>query len=268
MHSVCYIMEETASGKESHTMKRNIRLLLEYDGSRYQGWQRLGKSSVSTTIQGKLEGVLSRMTGEDIQVTGSGRTDAGVHARGQVANFHTDCTLSCREIRDYLTAYLPQDIGVREVTEAKERFHSRLNATSKTYLYRLGLPGYSHVFSRKYIWLLPETPDISRMQKAAALLEGTHDFQGFSSAKKTKKSTVRELYSVTVEQKGPEIHILYQGNGFLYNMVRILTGTLVETGLGQREPEQILAVFSSRDRADAGMTAPPQGLCLMEVTYD
>ena len=189
-------------------MKRNIRLLLEYDGSRYQGWQRLGKSSVSTTIQGKLEGVLSRMTGEDIQVTGSGRTDAGVHARGQVANFHTDCTLSCREIRDYLTAYLPQDIGVREVTEAKERFHSRLNATSKTYLYRLGLPGYSHVFSRKYIWLLPETPDISRMQKAAALLEGTHDFQGFSSVKKTKKSTVRELYSVTVEQKGPDSHSL------------------------------------------------------------
>lgn len=170
-------------------MKRNIRLTIEYDGSRYQGWQRLGGDSNANTIQGKLESVLSKMTGEDVNINGSGRTDAGVHAYGQVANFHTDCMMSVNEIKNYLTKYLPSDIGIVEVSEASERFHSRLNAKEKTYLYRIAIPGVSNVFERKYLWYFPETLDIKKMEEAASLLIGTHDFKGFSSIKKTKKST-------------------------------------------------------------------------------
>ena len=154
-------------------MKRNIRLTIEYDGSRYQGWQRLGGDSNANTIQGKLESVLSKMTGEDVNINGSGRTDAGVHAYGQVANFHTDCMMSVSEIKNYLTKYLPSDIGIVEVSEASERFHSRLNAKEKTYLYRIAIPGVSNVFERKYLWYFPETLDIKKMEEAASLLIGT-----------------------------------------------------------------------------------------------
>ena len=198
-------------------MKRNIRLTIEYDGSRYQGWQRLGGDSNANTIQGKLESVLSKMTGEDVNINGSGRTDAGVHAYGQVANFHTDCMMSVNEIKNYLTKYLPSDIGIVEVSEASERFHSRLNAKEKTYLYRIAIPGVSNVFERKYLWYFPETLDIKKMEEAASLLIGTHDFKGFSSIKKTKKSTVRSIYNIEIKKTKKEIQISYTGNGFLHN---------------------------------------------------
>lgn len=146
-------------------MRRNIRLNIEYDGTRYQGWQKLGKSSGSNTIQEKLESVLEKMTGEPIQVIGSGRTDAGVHAYGQVANFHTDSELSCRDIQEYLIRYLPSDIGILSADEVSERFHSRLNAKEKTYQYRIAIPGTSHVFERKYLWHIPETLDIGRRNR-------------------------------------------------------------------------------------------------------
>lgn len=248
-------------------MTRNIRLTIEYDGSRYQGWQRLGGDSNANTIQGKLETVLSKMTGEEIQITGSGRTDAGVHAYGQVANFHTECTLPCQDIKNYLDSYLPKDIGILEVSNVSQRFHSRLNAKSKTYLYRIALPGIPHVFDRKYLWNFPDSLDIQRMKKASSLLIGSHDFKGFSSLKKTKKSTIREIYSIMIKQTELEIQITYKGNGFLHNMVRILTGTLVEIGAGTMEPEDILKVFDSKNRKDAGITAPPQGLFLIDVAY-
>lgn len=248
-------------------MKRNIRLTIEYDGTRYQGWQKLGKSSASNTIQGKLESVLSKMTGEAIQIIGSGRTDAGVHAYGQVANFHTDCGLSCKEIKQYLIKYLPSDIGILTADEVSERFHSRLNAKQKTYQYRIAIPGRSNVFGRKYIWHIPDSLDIDQMKKAASYCLGTHDFLGFSSLKKTKKSTVRTLSSIEIEKDSKEIQITFTGNGFLYNMIRILTGTLAEIGAGSRKPDSILEVFQSKDRKDAGITAPPQGLFLMYVEY-
>lgn len=249
-------------------MNRNIRLLIEYDGSRYQGWQRLGESSKAKTIQAKLEAVLCEMTGETISVIGSGRTDAGVHACGQVANFHTNCTLSCKEIKAYLTRYLPSDIGIRSVSEVGERFHSRLNAKQKTYLYRISLPQVPNVFQRKYLWYFPETLNLEKMQEAASLLLGVHDFQGFSSVKKTKKSTVRRLYEISIRKTSSEIQITYVGNGFLHHMVRILTGTLVEIGCGKMKPAQLQKVFETKKREDAGMTAPPQGLFLMHVEYE
>ena len=246
-------------------MSRNIRLLLEYDGTRYLGWQRLGGDANTGTIQGKLETALRRITGEDaLQVIGSGRTDAGVHALGQTANFHTG---SCQEILDALHRYLPEDIGVLDVSEAGGRFHSRLNALSKTYLYRIGKETVPHTFDRKYVWTVPGTLDIERMRQAARLYEGVHDFRGFSSMKQKKKSSVREIFSTTVEETAREIHITYRGNGFLHNMVRILTGTLAEIGLHQREPEQILKVYESLCRQDAGITAPPQGLFLVCAEY-
>ena len=218
-------------------MKRNIRLTIEYDGSRYQGWQRLGGDSNANTIQGKLESVLSKMTGEDVNINGSGRTDAGVHAYGQVANFHTNCMMSVSEIKNYLTKY------------------------------RIAIPGVSNVFERKYLWYFPETLDIKKMEEAASLLIGTHDFKGFSSIKKTKKSTVRTIYNIEIKKTKKEIQISYTGNGFLHNMVRILTGTLVEVGCGKIKPEDITKALESTKRSDAGITAPPQGLFLVSVEY-
>ena len=207
------------------------------------------------------------MTGEDVNINGSGRTDAGVHAYGQVANFHTDCMMSVNEIKDYLTKYLPSDIGIVEVSEASERFHSRLNAKEKTYLYRIAIPGVSNVFERKYLWYFPETLDIKKMEEAASLLIGTHDFKGFSSIKKTKKSTIRTIYNIEIKKTKKEIQITYTGNGFLHNMVRILTGTLVEVGCGKIKPEDITKALESTKRSDAGITAPPQGLFLVSVEY-
>lgn len=248
-------------------MKRNIRMVLEYDGTRYNGWQRLGSDSGQNTIQGKLEDILCRMTGEGIQVIGSGRTDAGVHAYGQVANFHTNTDLTCDEIKHYFMAYLPKDIAVRSVDEVPERFHSRLSASAKTYLYRIARPDCPDVFQRKYTWQYPELLYPDRMQEASCFLVGIHDFKGFSSVKKTKKSTIREIYSIDILPLEREIQIRVRGNGFLYNMVRILTGTLVEAGAGLRSVSSVCDAFTSLDRKDAGMTAPPQGLFLAEVEY-
>lgn len=246
---------------------RNIRLLMEYDGTRYDGWQRLGKNSGKNTIQGKLEDVLSRMTGEAVEISASGRTDAGVHARGQVANFHTETAMSCMDIQNYLNHYLPEDIGILEVKDVQERFHSRLNARGKMYRYRVVEGETPCVFDRKYVCRWPKPLDVQAMNAGAALLVGRRDFLAFSSVKKTKKSTVRELYSVDVYRHGREIFMDFYGNGFLYHMVRIMAGTLLEIGSGERRPEEIKTILESGDRQMAGVMAPALGLCLMEVEY-
>ena len=248
-------------------MKRNIKLLMEYDGSRYDGWQRLGKKSVGTTIQGKLEEVLSKMCQEPVELIGSGRTDAGVHARGQVANFHTDSAMKCWEMKYYLNRYLPQDIGVLYVSDVPDRFHSRLNAVSKRYIYRVAVGDVPCVFDRKYTWYCFDKLDIGRMKKAAALMMGEHDFKGFSSVKKTNKSTVRTVSRIDMDVRDRELDLIFEGNGFLYNMVRIMAGTLIEIGTGDREPESVTEVFRTKDREKAGITLPPQGLFLDEVIY-
>ena len=243
---------------------RNLRLDICYDGTRYRGWQRLpGRED---TIQGKLETALSRILGEPIEVSGSGRTDAGVHARGQVANFHCESELSAAEILANLRRYLPEDIGIYSCKEVSPRFHARLNAREKTYCYRIWNSDAPCVFARRFVAVMPEKLDVEAMKQAGDLLLGRHDFSGFCGNAKMKKSTIRELYAIDISRQGEEIHIRYTGNGFLYNMARILTGTLVEVGRGQREADSIPALFGAK-REQAGFLAPAHGLCREEVIY-
>ncbi|MCD8324098.1 MAG: tRNA pseudouridine(38-40) synthase TruA [Clostridiales bacterium] len=247
-------------------MKNNYKMLLSYDGSRYLGWEH--QPNTDMTIQGKLEQVLSRMTGQETEVIGAGRTDAGVHARGMVANARMETALSETEIRDYMNRYLPDDICVRDVRQASDRFHSRYNARGKTYRYTCYVGECKPVFDRKYVYVPEDVPDVARMQKAAELLIGTHDFASFCSNPRMKKSTVRKVDRIEIVQKGAYLTFTYHGTGFLQHMVRILTGTLLEVGYGKREPESMEELIAARQRALAGFTAPAKGLCLMKVDYD
>ena len=243
---------------------RNIRLDICYDGTRYRGWQRLAGSG--DTIQGKLETALSRILAEPIEISGSGRTDAGVHARGQVANFHCQNNMPCQELLAQLRRYLPEDIGIYSCKEVSARFHARLNAKEKTYCYRIWNSDTPCVFERRYVTVFPETLDLDAMRKAAKLLEGEHDFSAFCANAKMKKSTVRYIRSLELTSVGNELRLTVTGNGFLQGMVRILTGTLLEVGTGKRAPGSMEELFGAK-RAEAGFMAPPQGLCLMEVYY-
>ena len=243
---------------------RNLRLDICYDGTRYRGWQRL--SGESNTIQGKIETALSRILGEAIEISGSGRTDAGVHARGQVANFHCESTMPASEILSQLRRYLPEDIGIINCKDCSDRFHARLNAKEKTYQYRIWNSEAPCVFDRRFVTVLPEELDLDTMEEAAQYFLGEHDFAAFCGNPKFKKSTVRFIRSLEIQRCGEEIRITITGNGFLHNMVRIIVGTLIEVGRGERKPESIPALFGSK-RAEAGFLVPPQGLCLMEVYY-
>lgn len=243
---------------------RNLRLHICYDGTRYRGWQRL--SNTDATVQGKLEQALSRILGEAIEISGSGRTDAGVHAKVQVANFHCESQMPCEEILLQLRRYLPEDIGIYSCRDASERFHARLNAKEKTYCYRIWNSEGPCVFDRRYVTAVPQKLDLAAMREAAQYFLGEHDFSAFCANSKMKKSTVRYIRSLDIEQTGDEIRITVTGNGFLQGMVRIMTGTLLEVGTGVRESKSIPALFGGK-RADAGFMAPPQGLCLMEVFY-
>ncbi len=243
---------------------RNLRLDICYDGTRYRGWQRL--PGVENTIQGKLETALTRILGEPVEITGSGRTDAGVHARGQVANFHCESGMKTQEILLALRRYLPEDIGIYSCRDVPQRFHARLNAKGKTYRYRIWNSDAPCVFQRRYVTVLEEKLDVTRMRQAAACFLGTHDFSAFCGNARMKKSTLRHIDALEIREQGGEVDITVTGNGFLYNMVRILAGTLVEVGLGMRTVESIPALFGGR-REDAGRLMPPQGLCLEEVEY-
>lgn len=243
---------------------RNIRLDICYDGTRYRGWQRL--SNTDNTIQAKLENTLSRILGETVEITGSGRTDAGTHARNQVANFHCNSMMPAEEILLQLRRYLPEDIGIYSCKNVSPRFHARLNAKTKTYRYRVW---YSHdpcVFERKYVYVCPYDYDIPLMRSAATFFTGEHDFSAFCANKNIKKSTVRYIERFFIKQTDHEIIFEVTGNGFLHHMVRIMVGTLLEVGRGERLPESIPELFGGK-RADSGMLIPSTGLCLMEVTY-
>ena len=245
------------------TMK-NYKITVQYDGTKYNGWQKQGNTQ--NTIQEKFENVLSKMCGSDVEIFASGRTDAGVHALGQVANFKCETNMSCEEISDYLNKYLPSDIRVTEINEADERFHSRLNAVSKTYEYKIAYKK-PDVFIRKYVYAVEGVPDIEKMKLAAKSLVGAYDFKGFSSVGKTKKSTVRTIYFIDITEDDGLIKIKINGNGFLYNMVRIICGTLYEIGIGKLNIDAIYDVLVSKDRKKAGTTFPACGLTLVGVFY-
>lgn len=244
---------------------RNIKVILQYEGTRYQGWQR--QESTENTIQGKLETLLTKMCGKKVEVDGSGRTDAGVHALGQVANFHIDIEMSAEEIMEYMNAYLPEDIAVIAAEEASKRFHSRLNAKGKTYRYRVINSKIPHIFDRRYAYAIPEKLDMEAMKRAAEFFIGTHDFKAFTSNKRSKKSTVRTIEEIKIEKSGDIIDMTFCGNGFLYHMVRIMTGTLLEVGLHKRDEAQIEELLGGGTRAEAGMLVPAKGLTLVEVRY-
>ncbi len=243
---------------------RNLRLDVCYDGSRYKGWQRL--PNTENTIQAKLETALSRILEEPVEVTGSGRTDAGTHAKMQVVNFHCVSNMPCEEILSQLRRYLPEDIGIYSCRNVSERFHARLNAKTKTYQYRVWNSQKPCVFDRKYVYRNTETLDVELMQKAAQCFIGTHDFSAFCANKNMKKTTVRHIHSFTVECTENEIRFTVTGNGFLHHMVRIMVGTLLEVGSGKRDWQSVDTLFG-QERAKAGELVPSCGLCLMEVTY-
>jgi tRNA pseudouridine38-40 synthase len=243
---------------------RNLRLDICYDGTRYRGWQRL--TGVDNTIQGKIEQTLSRILGEEIEISGSGRTDAGAHAKGQVANFHCESTMKTPEILSQLRRYLPEDIGIYSCEDVHERFHARLNAKTKTYCYRLWNSEAPCVFERRFLHTDTGRYDLKAMQNAAQIFVGEHDFSAFCANKKMKKSTIRRIDSFEIQRIGDEIRFTVTGNGFLYNMVRIMVGTLLEVGRGERSVDSVAALFGAK-RENAGALVPACGLCLMEVTY-
>ncbi len=247
-------------------MISNYKLIIAYDGTRYFGWEHQPDRE---TIQGKIETVLERMCGADtVDVIGAGRTDAGVHARAMVAHVRLDTAMTADEIRDYLNRYLPEDIAVREVKRAGERFHARYNAIGKTYRYTVYTGTSKPVFDRKYMTVLDYSPDVDAMRAAAAFLMGKHDFKSFCGNGRMKKPTVRIVDQIEIRTQKDTLTFTVHGNGFLQNMVRILVGTLLEVGRGAYPPEHVQEILEAKDRRMAGPTAPAAGLCLMKVDYD
>ncbi|MCQ2406001.1 MAG: tRNA pseudouridine(38-40) synthase TruA [Oscillospiraceae bacterium] len=263
----------------------NYKITVSYDGTRYKGWQVL--KSGDNTIQGKLEQLLSRLTGQEMQVIGSGRTDGGVHAIGQTANFHLDpasakkgldaekLSLSPEALMLYFNKYLPDDIAVTSCEEVPERFHARYGAKSKTYRYTIRTSPVPDVFRSRFVYAFRAYPlDVDLMKKAAASLLGEHDFTSFCGNRHFKKSAVRNIFSIDFSEVRDdktweilEIYIDYTGDGFLQNMIRIITGTLIEIGSGRREADSIPTLIRAKNRELAGFTAPASGLCLMKVEY-
>lgn len=244
---------------------RNIRMTIKYDGSRYKGFQRLKDNDM--TIQGKIEAVLSKMTGEDIEIIGSGRTDMGVHAYGQVANFKTKSDIHINKMKSYLYEYLPEDIVISEIEEVEDRFHSRYNAKSKVYLYKIYNDEFHDPFLRKYTNHIPKKLDIDLMKEASKYLIGEHDFTSFASSKSKKKSNVRNIHSIEIYEKNNLIEVFVEGDGFLYNMVRIIVGALIDVGSQRKAPIDIKYMLEQKDRSKASDTAPAKGLYLYKVKY-
>lgn len=248
---------------------RNIKMIIQYDGSRYKGWQKQNiKGTSVSTIQDKLEKVLSKMTGEEIQVVGCGRTDTGVHADNYIANFKTNSSAHIVDFKEYLKMYLPEDIVIKDMMNASERFHSRLNIVSKTYVYTVDNNEYCDVFMKRYAYHIEDKLDTTKMKEASKVLIGTHDFQSFTSLKpKNGKSTIRTINSIDIVEENNIIKIIYNGNGFLLNMVRIIVGTLIEVGKGNLSIENMRSILEEKDRSKAGEKAPAKGLCMLKVEY-
>ncbi len=241
------------------------KMVLEYDGTKYKGWQRLSHSD--KTIQQKVEMLLSKLIEEAVEIHGSGRTDAGVHAFEQVAHFETEQVLDLDRLLYTCNEMLPQDIVIKSLETVNEDFHARHSAKSKIYVYKIWNGKIPTALKRNYTYHVPKRLDIEKMKKAASYLIGMHDFHSFTATKSKKKSMIREIYQIDINKNDDEIEIIYHGNGFLYKMIRILTGTLIEVGLGERSYQEVEKILELKDRQYAGETVPSQGLYLFKVFY-
>ena len=243
---------------------RNIKLTIEYDGKDFNGWQ---KQPNKLNIQGEIEKAIERITGEEVELNASGRTDAGVHALGQVANFKTNSNIPIEKIPIALNTNLKKSIRILNAEEVDERFHSRLSCKEKTYRYVINNSEYGTAIYRNMEYCVPQKLDVEAMQKAAKYFEGEHDFKAFKASGTSSKSSVRTIFKAEVTKHEDRIYIELTGNGFLYNMVRIISGTLLEVGMGRIKPEEVSEIIESKDRLKAGKTLPPQGLFLVEIKY-
>jgi len=246
--------------------RRNIKLVVAYNGAAYHGWQR--QADGVDTVQQRLEEVLSRLVGHPVTLFGAGRTDAGVHAAGQVANFFTpNMAIPLRGLRRAANSRLPRDIVVSSAVEVPENFHASRSAIGKTYRYRIYEAPVRPVMLHQQVYHYWRALDVPRMGQAAVRLVGRHDFAGFASSHEQRQDTVRTIFACRVSRQEREILVTVQGDGFLYNMVRNIVGTLIEISRGRWDPRQIDMILESRDRSDAGPTAPPEGLTLLAVHY-
>ena len=243
---------------------RNIKLTIEYDGKDFNGWQ---KQPTKLNIQGTIEQAIKQITGEDIELNASGRTDAGVHALGQVANFKTNSKIPIEKFAIAINSKLKWSIVIKRAEEVDERFHSRLSCKRKTYRYIINNSQEGTAIYRNLETHIPQKLDVEKMQKAVKYFEGEHDFKAFKASGTSSKSSVRTIYKANVYQENEKIFIELTGNGFLYNMVRIIAGTLVDVGLGKIEPEEIPKIIQEGKRENAGKTLPPNGLYLVKVMY-
>lgn len=239
-------------------------MVIQYDGTRYKGWQRLG--SQENTIQGKLEQVLTKLEGKEIEIIGSSRTDAGVHAYGQVANVKLSKPRSSEELQRYVNQYLPHDISVVEVKKVDDRFHARYNAKDKTYLYQIWNKSYTNPFLRKFSMHVNDRLSLEEMKKASTYFIGKHDFTAFSNAKSKKKSMKRTIRSVDIDEADGLLSIRIVGDGFLYHMVRKMIGTLIEVGLGEKQANEVADILQTKDRSRVGF-AEAQGLHLEKIEF-
>ncbi len=243
---------------------RNIKLVIEYDGKSFNGWQ---KQPNKLNIQGEIEKAIEEITGEKIDLIASGRTDAGVHSLGQVANFKTNSTIDVEKIPYAINSKLKKSIVIKSAEEVPERFHSRYSVHSKTYRYTINNSKFGTALYRDMEYHFPIELDEKKMQKAAKFFEGEHDFKAFKASGTSSKSSVRTIYKATVERKEDRVIIELTGNGFLYNMVRIIAGTLIDVGIGKIKPEEVKEIIEKKERKNAGKTLPARGLCLLEVDY-
>ena len=244
---------------------RNIKLTIEYDGKDFKGWQ---KQPNKPNIQGEIERAIYNITKEEVDLIGSGRTDAGVHALGQVANFKTNSNIPIEKLALAINSKLKKSIIIKKAEEVDERFHSRYNAKHKTYRYIINNSPCGTAIYRNLEYCFPIKLDVAKMQEAAKYFEGEHDFKAFKSSGTSAKNSVRTIYNASVKQEGEKIIIELTGNGFLYNMVRIISGTLLDVGLQKIKPEEIKNIIEEKDRQKAGKTLPAHGLYLVEVKYN
>ena len=245
-------------------MEKNIKLIIEYDGTNYAGWQRQNNA---ITVQGTLEEVLEKLLGRNIKVTGCSRTDSGVHAKGFVCNFVTESTIPPSRIKYAINNLLPNDIVILDSSEVPIDFHSRYNCIKKTYTYTILNRENPAAINRNYVYHFNRLLNIELMKKGSEFLIGTHEFDSFRNVGSSVKTTTRTIYSIVIDQQEDYVKFSITGNGFLYNMVRIIVGTLLNVGSGKILPESVKEILLAKDRSKAGMSLPAQGLCLEKIYY-